>query len=166
VPIPQYVAALKAMQQAPTDTNADALVSMLEQEPELARAARPVLVRDATFAPAFRVLQAGADYEYHNTPIPMPRAIKSPTSLDTLPVLKGTPNASETLDRYATYMMDTWGARPHWGQQNPMNKARFQRVYADAVKRFLPAYRALTPNGFFDGPLAQQLGSRDLAHVS
>jgi hypothetical protein len=53
--------------------------------------------------------------------------------------LERTPNASETLDRYATYMMGTWGARPHWGQQDPMNKARL---------------------------LAQQLGSRDQANVS
>lgn len=81
-----------------------------------------------------------------------------------VPVLKGTPNATETLDRYATYMMDTWGARPHWGQQNPMTRARFEKVYGAAVPQFISAYRALNPNGFFDGPLARQLGLRELAH--
>lgn len=83
-----------------------------------------------------------------------------------VPCLKGTPNATETLDRYATYMMDTWGGRPHWGQQNPINKTRFQKVYGDAVKRFIPGYRTLNPNGFFDGPLAQQLGLRELANAT
>ena len=81
-----------------------------------------------------------------------------------VPIMKGTPNATETLDRYATYMMDVWSGRPHWGQQNPMGKQRFQKVYGDAVPQFLSAYRALNPNGFFDGPLARQLGLRDLAN--
>jgi len=83
-----------------------------------------------------------------------------------MPVMKGTPNAAETLERYATYMMDTWGARPHWGQRNPMGRARFEQVYGDAVARFIPAYRALNPNGFFDGPLAAQLGLREIADES
>lgn len=81
-----------------------------------------------------------------------------------VPCLKGTPNAAQTLDRYATYMIDTWGARPHWGQQNPMGRTGFESVYKDSLPRFLPAYRALNPNGFFDGPLARQLGLRDLAN--
>ena len=81
-----------------------------------------------------------------------------------VPVMKGTPNAAETLDRYATYMMDTWGGRPHWGQQNPMNRQRFEAVYGPAVGKFVPSYRALNPNGSFDGPLARQLGLRDIAN--
>lgn len=81
-----------------------------------------------------------------------------------VPILRGTPHAQETLERYATYMMDTWGARPHWGQQNPMTRSRFERAYGAAVPRFISAYRALNPNGFFDGPLAKQLGLRDIAH--
>lgn len=81
-----------------------------------------------------------------------------------VPILKGTPNATQTLDRYAAYMMDTWGARPHWGQQNPMGRARFEAVYGDAVPKFVSAFRALNPNGFFDGPLTRQLGLRDLAN--
>lgn len=81
-----------------------------------------------------------------------------------VPIMKGTPNATETLDRYASYMMDTWGARPHWGQQNPMTRARFEKVYGAAVPQFISAYRALNPNGFFDGPLARQLGLRELAN--
>lgn len=83
-----------------------------------------------------------------------------------VPIMKGTPNAAETLDRYATYMMDAWGARPHWGQQNPMGRERFERVYGAAVPAFLSAYRALNPNGFFDGPLSRQLGLRELANGS
>lgn len=81
-----------------------------------------------------------------------------------MPIMKGTPNAKLTLDRYATYMMDTWGARPHWGQQNPMGRQRFVNNYGPAVDRFLPAYRTFNPNGFFDGALVQQLGLRDLAN--
>lgn len=81
-----------------------------------------------------------------------------------VPIMKGTPNAVETLDRYATYMMDKWGARPHWGQQNPMGRQRFQKVYGDAVPAFVAAYRVLNPNGFFDGPLSRQLGLRELAN--
>lgn len=81
-----------------------------------------------------------------------------------VPILKGTPNAVQTLDRYATYMMDTWGARPHWGQQNPMNRAQFAKNYDGAWQQFLPSYRTLNPNGFFDGPLVQQVGLRDLAN--
>ncbi len=81
-----------------------------------------------------------------------------------VPVMKGTPNAKETLDRYAGYMMDTWGGRPHWGQQNPMGRARFQSVYGPAVGQFVSAYRALNPNGFFDGTLVRQLGLRDIAN--
>ena len=41
---------------------------------------------------------------------------------------------------------------------------RFKKVYSDAVPQFLSAYRALNPNGVFDGPLARQLGPRDLAN--
>ncbi|MDP2274083.1 MAG: hypothetical protein Q8N23_36015 [Archangium sp.] len=40
-----------------------------------------------------------------------------------------------------------------------------ENLYGSAVPRFLSAYRTLNPNGFFDGPLARQLGLRDLAHV-
>lgn len=80
-----------------------------------------------------------------------------------VPIMKGTPNAVDTLDRYARYMMDTWSARPHWGQQNPMGRARFEKVYQSSLDGFLPAYRTLNPNGFFDGPLARQLGLRELS---
>jgi hypothetical protein len=81
-----------------------------------------------------------------------------------MPIMKGTPNSSETLQRYALYMMDRWGARPHWGQQNPMGRQRFEKVYGAAVPSFISAYRALNPNGFFDGPLSAQLGLRDMAN--
>lgn len=81
-----------------------------------------------------------------------------------VPILKGTPNAVQTLDRYAGYMMDTWGGRPHWGQQNPINRARFTKNYDGGWQQFLPSYKTLNPNGLFDGPLAQQLGLRDLAN--
>ena len=81
-----------------------------------------------------------------------------------VPIMKGTPNAVQTLDRYATYMMDTWGGRPHWGQQNPISRQRFEAVYGAAVPKFVSAYRALNPNGFFDGPLVRQLGLRDIAN--
>ena len=83
-----------------------------------------------------------------------------------VPIMKGTPNATQTLDRYAEYMMDRWGARPHWGQQNPMTRARLEKVYGEAVPAFVSAYRTLNPNGFFDGPLSRQLGLRDLANSS
>ncbi len=82
-----------------------------------------------------------------------------------VPIMKGTPNATATLDRYAHYMMDTWGGRPHWGQQNPITRAQFLRVYGQgAVSSFVSAFRTLNPKGFFDGPLTQQLGLRDLAN--
>ncbi len=41
---------------------------------------------------------------------------------------------------------------------------RFQKMYGDAVPQFLLAYRALNPNGVFDGRLASQLGPRDFAN--
>jgi FAD/FMN-containing dehydrogenase len=81
-----------------------------------------------------------------------------------VPIMQGTPNAQATLDRYAAYMMDTWGGRPHWGQQNPMNRAQLLKSYGPAaVASFVSAYRTLNPRGFFDGPLTQQLGLRELA---
>ncbi|MFZ5444486.1 MAG: D-arabinono-1,4-lactone oxidase [Myxococcota bacterium] len=82
-----------------------------------------------------------------------------------MPIMKGTPNATDTLDRYANYMMDTWGARPHWGQLNPMTPTRFQNAYAGAWQKFVPGYRTLNPNGFFDGPFAKQIGLRELANA-
>lgn len=81
-----------------------------------------------------------------------------------MPILKGTPNAAETLDRYATYMMSTWGARPHWGQQNPITRALFEKVYPDSYRKFAAAFKTLNPNRFFDGPLVWQLGLRDIAN--
>ena len=84
MPVPQYVAQLKAMLQSPSAANSAALVNMLRAEPDLGRQARPQLVVDPVFANAFRVAQPGLDYEYHNVSMPMPRAIKSPTNLDTL----------------------------------------------------------------------------------
>jgi L-gulono-1,4-lactone dehydrogenase len=82
-----------------------------------------------------------------------------------VPIMKGTPNATDTLTRYANFMMDSFGARPHWGQHNPMNRTRFEAVYGPtAVRQFAAAYRTLNPNGFFDSPLTQQLGIRDIAN--
>ena len=81
-----------------------------------------------------------------------------------VPIMKGTPNAVDTLTRYANYMMDRWAARPHWGQQNPITRTRFTYVYGDAVGKFIPSYRALNPNGLFDGPLSLQLGLREIAN--
>ncbi len=81
-----------------------------------------------------------------------------------VPVLKGTPNAVETLERYATYMMDIWGARPHWGQINPMNRQRYEAVYGPtAVRAFATAFRVMNPQGFFDSPFTRQLGLRQIA---
>lgn len=81
-----------------------------------------------------------------------------------VPILKGTPNAVQTLDRYATYMMETWGGRPHWGQQNPMGRRLFQKVYGDAVTKFISGFRCFNPRGAFDGALTEQLGLRDIAN--
>lgn len=82
-----------------------------------------------------------------------------------VPIMKGTPNATATLGRYTNYMMDTWSGRPHWGQLNPMNRAQFVKSYGQtAVSNFVSAYRTFNPKGFFDGPLTQQLGLRDLAN--
>ncbi|MFO0595380.1 MAG: D-arabinono-1,4-lactone oxidase [Myxococcaceae bacterium] len=79
-----------------------------------------------------------------------------------MPILAGTPNAVQTLDLYANFMMDTFGARPHWGQQNPMTKAQFAKNYADGLPKFLSAFKTLNPLGLFDGPLTKQLGLREL----
>lgn len=81
-----------------------------------------------------------------------------------VPVLKGTPNAVQTLDRYATYMMQNWGGRPHWGQQNPMGRALFEKNYGVGVKNFVSGFRTFNPRGFFDGALTEQLGLRDIAN--
>lgn len=81
-----------------------------------------------------------------------------------VPILKGTPNAVQTLDRYATYMMTTWGGRPHWGQQNPMGRSLFQQVYGNAVTQFISGFRTFNPRGAFDGTLTEQLGLRDIAN--
>lgn len=82
-----------------------------------------------------------------------------------VPILKGTPNAVETLERYATYMMDIWGARPHWGQINPMSRQQYESVYGPtAVRAFATAFRVLNPQGFFDSPFTRQLGLRQIAN--
>jgi hypothetical protein len=82
-----------------------------------------------------------------------------------VPIMKGTPNAAATLTRYAEYMMDTFSARPHWGQHNPMNRTRFEAVYGPtAVQQFAAAFKTLNPHGFFDSPLTLQLGLRDIAN--
>jgi hypothetical protein len=70
----------------------------------------------------------------------------------------------ETLDLYANYMMDTFGARPHWGQQNPMSRKQLEANYGGGVTEFVKALKTLNPLGLFDGPLTQQLGLRDLAN--
>lgn len=81
-----------------------------------------------------------------------------------MPILQGTPNAAETLEKYAEYMMNTWSARPHWGQRNPMTRAQFEKSYASSFKLFAAAFKTLNPNRFFDGPLVWQLGLRDIAN--
>lgn len=83
-----------------------------------------------------------------------------------VPILKGTPNAAETLDKYTNYMMDTFDGRPHWGQQNPMTRAQFERNYAAGLPAFLAAFRELNPLESFDGPLTAQLGLRELSQMS
>jgi hypothetical protein len=71
----------------------------------------------------------------------------------------------ETLDLYANFMIDTFGGRPHWGQQNPMTRAQFEKNYADGIPSFAKAFKQLNPLGLFDGPLTQQLGLRDIANA-
>ena len=106
MPVPQYLSELKAMQQSPSAAGASSLVNMLRAEPQLAAQARPLLTRDPVFAPAYRVLQPGADYEYHNTRMPMPRAQKSPGNLDTL--LRVVQDAADQR-RTLKAMGDGWG---------------------------------------------------------
>ena len=62
-------------------------------------------MRDPTFAPAYRVLNPSADYEYHNVNMPMPRAIKSPNNLDTLKAAFG-PTGSACKGCHDTYRKD------------------------------------------------------------
>ena len=84
MPVAPYVAQLKVLLQDPSAAHSAALVNMLRVEPELSRQARPLLSVDPVFANAYRAQHPGADYEYHNTAMPMPRAIKSPGNLDSL----------------------------------------------------------------------------------
>jgi len=77
-----------------------------------------------------------------------------------VPILKGTDKAVETLDLYTNFMMDTFDGRPHWGQQNPMTRAQFEKNYAAGLPSFKQAFAQLNPLGLFDGPLTAQLGLR------
>jgi hypothetical protein len=77
-----------------------------------------------------------------------------------VPILKGTDKAVETLDLYTNFMMDTFDGRPHWGQQNPMTRAQFEKNYAAGLPSFKRAFAQLNPLGLFDGPLTAQLGLR------
>jgi len=68
----------------------------------------------------------------------------------------------EALNRYANLVMDTYDARPHWGQQNPMSPAQFAANYATGIPSFIKAMKRFNPTGLFDGPLTAQLGLRAL----
>lgn len=72
--------------------------------------------------------------------------------------------AKETLNLYANFMMNKYGARPHWGQQNPMTRQQFEANYgAAAIGSFVKALKVLDPLNMFDGPLSKQIGLRDIA---
>lgn len=76
---------------------------------------------------------------------------------------KDDPAGKQTLDLYANFMMNTFGARPHWGQQNPMTRKQFEANYGAAVDSFVKAMKELDPLDMFDGPLSKQIGLRDIA---
>lgn len=76
---------------------------------------------------------------------------------------KDDPAGKQTLDLYANFMMDNFGARPHWGQQNPMTRQQFENNYGAAVGSFVKAVKEFDPLHMFDGPLSKQIGLRDIA---
>ena len=76
-----------------------------------------------------------------------------------VPVLNGTPNQGETLERYVEFMVNQLGARPHWGQRLTLTPAQLRRSYGEgAVDTFVRVRRQLDPLGTFDNPLTRSLG--------
>lgn len=43
-----------------------------------------------------------------------------------VPVLNGTPNQKETLERYVEFMVTKLGGRPHWGQRLTLNPSQLR----------------------------------------
>lgn len=83
-----------------------------------------------------------------------------------VPILKGTPNATQTLDRYVRHLLENFHARPHWGQQNPMGPAHLLAAYGEeAVGAFADAMNELDPHGVFDGVFTRQVGLREVANA-
>ena len=75
-----------------------------------------------------------------------------------VPVLNGTPNQDETLERYVEFMVTKLGGRPHWGQRLVLGASQLRSVYGEAaVDTFIKVRRHLDPLGTFDNALTREL---------
>jgi hypothetical protein len=52
------------------------------------------------------------------------------------------------------------GARPHWGQVNPLTGAQARAAYGANLDAFHDVFLRLNPTGFFDNAFSAQLGLR------
>ncbi|MFT3709175.1 MAG: D-arabinono-1,4-lactone oxidase [Archangium sp.] len=76
-----------------------------------------------------------------------------------VPVLNGTANQSETLQKYVEFAITKLRGRPHWGQRLWMTKEQLRAIYGqDNVQQFIDARRRLDPLGVFDNSLTRELG--------
>lgn len=78
-----------------------------------------------------------------------------------VPVVKGTPNAEETLAEYVDFMISQFGARPHWGQRNLMSRERYLKAFGpESVELFAKAVHHFDPLGVFQNVVGKALGIR------
>jgi hypothetical protein len=84
------------------------------------------------------------------------------TCMVEVPLLHLTANPESTLTAYVDMMFQRFAGRPHWGQYNPMDRARLEASYP-RLPDFAAAYRTLNPGGLWDNGFTQQIGLRDIA---
>jgi FAD/FMN-containing dehydrogenase len=95
--------------------------------------------------------------------VPKARGLLAPQSAgDTcmieVPCLAGTDGAEATVAACWQDMVDH-GARPHWGQRNPLSADELRKVYGDdAVDAFKAVRDVLDPTRFFDNDFTRQVG--------
>jgi L-gulono-1,4-lactone dehydrogenase len=95
--------------------------------------------------------------------VPRARGLFAPqgrgdTCMIEVPCLAGTDGLDETLEACWKDMVDQ-GARPHWGQRNPMDGPQLRAAYGEAsVRAFVEVRKRLDPTGFFDNDFTRRVG--------
>jgi hypothetical protein len=74
-----------------------------------------------------------------------------------LPMLQGTPEATDTLDEFIRSMAIRFGARPHWGQRTVLEASDFAALYPK-LGEFQEVARELGGAGLYSNAFVRRLG--------